>query len=77
MWFGYSRNFFDMARLHYTGGWLFFIGILVVALAAYLVIRSSKRSASFTASEVLLKERLIKGEISAEEYEKLLGLIKK
>ncbi len=80
MWYGFCRDAFSISRFHYMpGGWLtMFIGIALVAVIVYLLVRNSKaKTAVSDSSEAILKERLAKGDINEEEYTNLLKKLKK
>lgn len=53
------------------------IGVALVAAVVFLIIRNKKLKKNNDSSENILKERLAKGEINAEEYENLKTALKK
>lgn len=54
-----------------------FVGLLLVALIVYLIVKNNNTNFSFNNAESILKERLAKGEISEEEYDKLINKTRK
>ena len=77
MWYGFCRNAFSFGRFHYMGGLYMLIGLLLVALVIYLLVKNNKSGLSLNNSETILKERLAKGEINEEEYDSLIKKVKK
>ncbi|MEX1377517.1 MAG: SHOCT domain-containing protein [Eubacteriales bacterium] len=54
-----------------------FLGLLVVVLVVYLLVKNTKPSLNSDNSESILKERLAKGEINEEEYDSLIKKVRK
>ena len=80
MWYGFCDGAFNLSRFHYIpgGGLTLLIGIVLAAIIVYLLIRNGKsKSAASESAEAILKERLAKGDITEEEYSKLLKKLKK
>lgn len=77
MGYGFCRNFFIFDRFHYLGGVYMFVGLLLLALVVYLIFKNNNTNFSFNNAESILKERLAKGEISEEEYDKLIKKTRK
>lgn len=77
MWYGFCRNIFSFSKFNYLGGIYMFVGLLLVALIVYLIVKNNNTNLSFNNAESILKERLAKGEISEEEYDKLINKTRK
>ena len=77
MWYGFCRNAFSIGRFHHLGGIYMFLGLLLVVLIVYLIVRNGKPNTALNNSESILKERLARGEISEEEYDNLIKKLKK
>ena len=77
MWYGFCRGIFNIGKFNYLGGVYMFIGLLIVALVVYLIVKNNNSNFSFNNAESILKERLAKGEISEEEFDKLLKKTRK
>ena len=74
------RGFYSLGGLNYTGGIIMFIGVLLVGVIIYLLVRNNKVNNVFSnsnSSESILKERLASGDITVEEYENIIEKIKK
>lgn len=61
----------------WIGGIAMFIGLILIGVVIYLLVSNTRRTGSGRASEAadILKERLAKGEIDEETYERLLKKI--
>lgn len=53
------------------------IGLALIGVIVFLIIRNSKLKKNSNSSENILQERLAKGEINPEEYENLKAVLKK
>jgi putative membrane protein len=78
---GFGRELFGMGIMHFGMGGLLGVAAFfaVIALLIVLIVRTARHGREegrFTRAEDILKERLAKGEISAEEYDELLKKIR-
>lgn len=69
LWGGYG-----MAGTWWMGGIAMFVGVILVGVVIYLLVNNNRHTSGRHTSEAqdILKERLAKGEIDEETYERLL-----
>lgn len=79
MFTGFCRGLYDIRGINWTGGGLMFLGIIIIGIIVYLLLRDNNKNKNLSSSNAqdILKERLAKGEIDEAMYESLLNKINK
>ncbi len=74
------RGILHFGGYSYIGGIVMLIGIILVGLLIFLLVKNNKSNISFANtnnSESILKERLAKGDISEDDFDRLIKKLKK
>lgn len=80
MWYGFCRNLFGVNGFNWIGGVIMFLGLIAVGVIVYLILKNKDSKIFHSANEKaspqdILKQRLAKGEINEDTYNRLLKKI--